>query len=57
MEAFNNFIDMGGYAGYVWSSYGIALILFVWSIASPLIEKRKLDKRIQRVIENEKKSK
>ena len=55
MEAFNNFIHMGGYAGYVWSSYGIALVMFAWSIASPLMEKRKLHKRIRRVIENEKK--
>lgn len=53
MEAFNKFIHMGGYAAYVWSSYGITLVLFAWSIVSPLLEKRKLEKRIRRVIENE----
>ena len=57
MDAINNFLHMGGYAGYVWSSYGIALVAFIWSIVSPLREKRKLEKRIRRVIENELSSK
>ncbi len=56
MDAFITFIHMGGYAGYVWSSYGIALVIFVMSIVSPVLEKRKLEKRIQGIIENEQSS-
>ncbi len=54
MEAFLKFIDMGGYAGYVWSSYGLALLVFGLSIILPLKEKRQLEKRIRRIIQNEK---
>ncbi len=56
MDSFNTFIHMGGYASYVWSSYGIALLAFVLSIVLPLREKRKLEKRIRRIIRNEKPS-
>lgn len=53
MEAFNNFLHMGGYAAYVWSSYGIALVFFAWSIVSPLREKKQLEKRIRNIIKDE----
>jgi len=56
MDSFNDFIHMGGYAAYVWSSYAIALVAFIWSVASPLIEKRKLEKRIRRIVKNESQS-
>jgi len=53
MDTLQQFFHMGGYAAYVWSSYAIALIAFIWSIVSPLREKNKLAKRIQGIIENE----
>ena len=53
MDTFNTFIHMGGYAAYVWSSYGLALVFLGWSIVSPLREKRQLEKRIRNIIENE----
>ncbi len=56
MDAFNSFIHMGGYAAYVWSSYGIALFVFGLSIVLPLKEKRQLEKRIRRIIQDEKSS-
>jgi len=56
MDALTNFLHMGGYASYVWSSYAIALIALVWSVWSPLKEKKHLEKRIRRVIENEQSS-
>lgn len=56
MQSFSDFIHMGGYAGYVWSSYGIALVVFVWSIASPHMQKRQLIKRIKRIVQNEQNS-
>jgi heme exporter protein D len=42
------FIDMGGYAVYVWSSYGIALVVLVANLVLPLSEHRKLRARLRR---------
>ena len=56
MEALKEFLHMGGYASYVWSSYAIAFVAFVWSVWTPLKEKKHLEKRIRRVIENEQSS-
>ncbi len=53
MDAFNTFIHMGGYASYVWSSYAIALLAYGLSIVLPLIEKRRMKKRIRGIIQNE----
>lgn len=30
MEKFLSFLDMGGYASYIWPSYAIALFLLAW---------------------------
>jgi len=53
MDSFNTFIHMGGYASYVWSSYAIALFAYGLSIVLPLIEKRRMEKRIRSIIQNE----
>ncbi|MEE9422488.1 MAG: heme exporter protein CcmD [Gammaproteobacteria bacterium] len=39
---FSEFFNMGGYAFYVWTSYGIALIVLVANLLSPIYLKRKL---------------
>ena len=39
---FNEFIDMGGYGYYVWSSYGIALVILAINVIGPLQLHRKL---------------
>ncbi len=36
------FFHMGGYAFYVWTSYGLTLIVLVANILSPLRQRRKL---------------
>ncbi len=33
---------MGGYAFYVWTSYGVAMIVLVANLVAPLVQKRKL---------------
>ena len=38
----NEFFHMGGYAFYVWSSYGIALIVLLLNVILPLRQRRKL---------------
>ena len=49
----NEFLHMGGYAAYVWSAYGIALIVLVANILQPVIARRKLQKRLQRIYQQE----
>ena len=36
------FFAMGGYAFYVWMSYGIALVVLIANLVSPLMQRRRL---------------
>jgi len=36
------FLHMGGYAFYVWTSYGIALLILLANVVLPLRQRRKL---------------
>ncbi|MEK6805347.1 MAG: heme exporter protein CcmD [Pseudomonadota bacterium] len=36
------FWQMGGYALYVWGSYGAALLVFVWNLLAPYLKQREL---------------
>ncbi len=36
------FFAMGGYAFYVWTSYGIALIVLVANLVAPAMQRRRL---------------
>lgn len=38
----SEFLDMGGYAFYVWTSYGIALVLLVSNLLLPIYRCRHL---------------
>ncbi|MGD2138094.1 MAG: heme exporter protein CcmD [Gammaproteobacteria bacterium] len=38
----NEFLNMGGYAFYVWTSYAIALVVLVINIVLPARQRRKL---------------
>jgi len=38
----NEFFHMGGYAFYVWTSYGIALLILLVNVVAPLRLHRKL---------------
>lgn len=31
MHSFHEFIDMGGYAEFVWPAYAVALVVFIFS--------------------------
>jgi heme exporter protein D len=41
------FFDMGGYAFYVWGSYGAALAVFAWNVAAPRLERARLRRRLR----------
>ena len=36
----SEFLNMGGYAFYVWSSYGLALVLLLWMFVKPVLDKK-----------------
>ena len=38
----SEFLHMGGYAFYVWSSYGITLVVLLLNVLVPLRHRRKL---------------
>jgi heme exporter protein D len=40
------FFHMGGYAFYVWTSYGIAFLVLAYNLISPAWQRRKLLRRI-----------
>ena len=42
----HDFFHMGGYALYVWSTYGLALIVFALNIIIPLRREKQLLKSI-----------
>jgi heme exporter protein D len=42
MSGLNEFLHMGGYAFYVWTSYGIALVVLLATALSPIRQRRKL---------------
>jgi heme exporter protein D len=44
----NEFLHMGGYAFYVWTSYGIALMVLVVNIITPVRQRKKLLAEIAR---------
>ena len=42
MQALHEFLHMGGYAFYVWSAYGLSLVVLVWCIVAPMQKEKKL---------------
>jgi len=38
----NDFLHMGGYAFYVWSSYGIALFVLLINVILPLRQRKRI---------------
>lgn len=41
----SEFIAMDGHGIYVWSTYGIALIIIIYNVAAPFIKKRQFYQR------------
>jgi len=48
-----DFFHMGGYAFFVWTSYGLALVIVLVNIISPLLQRKKVIKHIKRTIKRE----
>lgn len=47
------FFSMGGYAFYVWTSYGIALVVLLINLALPILRKTGVQKDIARSLKQE----
>jgi heme exporter protein D len=46
MKTFSEFLAMGGYASYVWSAYGLALIVLGWNALAPGRRERALERKL-----------
>lgn len=42
MKSLHEFLAMGGYAAYVWSSYALAAVVIAWNVVQPLRRERRL---------------
>ena len=49
----SEFFDMGGYAFFVWTSYGLTLLVLVANIVSPILQRKKVISQIKRAIKRE----
>ena len=48
METLREFFHMGGYGFYVWSAYGVALIVLAANVIAPVLRTRELRARLAR---------
>jgi heme exporter protein CcmD len=44
------FINMGGYARYVWPAYGFALVILLFSVYMPSREHKKILRKLRKEI-------
>lgn len=42
------FLAMGGHGPYVWSAYGVALVVLVWLVVQPLRRRAAILKSVRR---------
>jgi len=47
-ESFADFVAMGKHGPYVWSAYGITLVVVAANIVAPLVRRRGLEEEIRR---------
>ena len=48
-----DFFNMGGYAAYVWSAYGISLVVIVLNIVLPIQREKNLINSIRKKLQRE----
>ena len=56
----SKFLNMGGYALYVWSSYGLTLLVLSWLFVKPVLDKKKIMQQLRgryRQLEQQQKTK
>jgi heme exporter protein D len=45
--SFNEFLAMGGYAEYVWSSWLLTLLVLLWNVIAPRYKHKKLLQQVE----------
>lgn len=48
MQQFGNFLHMGGYAVFVWSAYGLSVLVLVWNVWAAVLRERRLLQELAR---------
>jgi heme exporter protein CcmD len=43
----SDFLNMGGYAAYVWCSYATAAAVFAWNLVVPRLQRRALRRQLE----------
>jgi heme exporter protein D len=51
--SWSEFFNMGGYAFYVWTSYGLTFVVLVLNIVLPLLQRKQILSRVRRAIRRE----
>jgi heme exporter protein D len=51
--SWSDFFAMGGYAFFVWTSYGLTLLVIVLNIIMPIAQRKKVISRVKRAIRRE----
>ena len=51
----NDFFNMGGYAFYVWTSWGLTAVILLWQFIQPKRKNAKIKSEILRQINRQKK--
>ena len=51
--SWSEFFNMGGYAFFVWTSYAFALLMVVANIVMPLLQRKRVIRRVKRAIRRE----
>ena len=49
----SEFFNMGGYAVFVWSSYGLTVVVLAWNIVGPMLRRKKIIAQVKRAIKRE----
>lgn len=52
-DSFEAFIHMGGHGLFVWSAYGITLVVLAFNFLQPIFQRRKILSAQKRVMERE----
>ena len=52
----SEWFNMGGYGGYVWSSYGLALVVMGYTLIKPMTDKKAVFKELTMKYRREDKS-
>jgi len=48
------FVDMGGHGQFVWSAYGISLVVILFNFIRPVILKKRNETNVRKQLESEK---